>query len=365
MALTSSDVVLDRRSVTGKPVRSRRVVLFVAATVAAAVIALVIAMWLGGNLTQTTINGLVIGGTSNLTAWGLQASKLVMEASSVGVIGMLLGSLLLPQQDGGPSRATRRCLRTASWLALVWAVSTAFLLIFSWSDVVARPVTQLSITQLFTDTATTFPGAADFISSIAVALVIAVGVAVTANRWGVLLLLLLACYNLVPIALQGHASHGTLLKYSLIVHVIAVSLWVGGLGALLMHVRAEPAQLAVAVPRFSKLALGCYIAVAASGVITLLQLLGWSVPALWGSRYGDLGMLKLTALITLGVIGWWHRRHTVGQIRANEDEHAGRARRAFIRLAAAEIVVMAIAVAIAVTLSRTAAPDTIVLHGNQ
>jgi hypothetical protein len=55
----------------------------------------------------------------------------------------------------------------------------------------------------------------------------------------------------------------------------------------------------------------------------------------------------------------------VGRIRASEDEYGGRARRAFIRLAAAEIVVMVIAVAIAVTLSRTASPDTIVLHGNQ
>jgi putative copper resistance protein D len=286
-----------------------------------------------------------------------------MEASSVGVIGMLLGCLLLPQQDGEPSPTARRCLRTASWLAPVWAISTAILLIFSWSDVVAQPVTQLSITQLFTDTATTFPGAADFISSIAVALVIAVGVTVTVNRWGVLFLLLLACYNLVPLALQGHASHGTILKYSLIVHVIAVSLWVGGLGTLLMHVRAEPAQLAVAVPRFSTLALGCYIAIAASGTVAVWNLLG-SVPALWGSRYGVLVMLKATALITLGILGWWHRRHTVGQIRASEED-GGRARRAFIRLAGAEIVIMVIAVAIAVTLSRTASPDTIVLHGNQ
>lgn len=363
MALTSSsDVILDRRSVARGPARSRRAVLFVAATGLAGVAALVLAMWLGGNLTQSTINGLVVGGTNDLTGWGLPASKLVMEASSVGVIGMLLGFLLLPRTIE-PSRAALRCLRTASWLALVWAVSTALLLVFSWSDVVAQPVDQLSITRLFTDTATTFPGTADFVSGITVALVIAMGVAVTTNRWGVLLLLLLACYNLVPMALQGHASHGDILKYSLIVHVVAVSLWVGGLGALLMHVRAEPAQLAAALPRFSTLALWCYAAVAASGVIAVVKLLG-TVPALWGSRYGVLVLLKAAALITLGILAWWHRRHTVRRISVTDDD-GGRVRRAFIRLAGAEIIVMVVAIAIAVALSRTASPDTIALHGNQ
>ena len=364
MALTSSrDVVIDRRAVANKKTRSSRAVLFVAGTIAVAVAALAMAMWLGGNLTQSTINGLVIGGTSNLTGWGLPASKLLMESASVGVIGMLLGALLLPQEADGPSQTARRCLRTASWLGLAWAISTAILLLFSWSDVVAEPVTQLSITQLFTNTSTTFPGAADFISSIAVALVIAVGTTVTWNRWGLLFLLLLACYDLVPMALQGHASHGTVLKYSLIVHVIAVSVWVGGLCALLMHMRAEPAQLAAVLPRFSRIALGCYAAVAASGILAVVLLLG-TVPALWGSRYGVLVLLKSAALIALGVLGWWHRRHTVGRI-SGDDRDYGRVRRAFVRLAAAEVVVMVVAIAIAVALSRTASPDTIVLHGNQ
>jgi putative copper export protein len=285
-----------------------------------------------------------------------------MELSSVGVIGLLLTWLLLPADGSEPNPTVRRCQRTASWLALVWAVSTVALLVFSWSDVVDLPATELPITKLFANPATVFPGAADFISSIAVALVIAVGSAVIDSRRGALLLFLLACYNLVPMALQGHASHGTVLKYSLIVHVIAVSVWVGGLAALLLYVRREPALLAVAVPRFSTVALGCYIVVAASGGVAVWKLLG-SVPAVWGSRYGVLVMLKAAALITLGILGWWHRRHTVRRIRTGEDD--SKARNAFIQLAAAEVLVMVIAVALAVALSRTASPDAIILHGNQ
>jgi putative copper resistance protein D len=206
-----------------------------------------------------------------------------------------------------------------------------------------------------------FPAAADFITSTALALVIAVAISITQTRRGALILLPLAVYNLTPMALQGHASHGTVLKYSLIVHVIAMSLWVGGLAALLIHVRGEPALLAVAVPRFSTIALGCYAAIATSGIIAAWQLLG-SVSAIWGSRYGVVVTLKAAALITLGIFGWWHRRHTVQRIRTSEDS---RSRRAFIRLAAAEIAVMVAAVAIAVALSRSASPDTILLHSNR
>lgn len=73
-------------------------------------------------------------------------------------------------------------------------------------------------------------------------------------------------------------------------------------------------------------------------------------------------MLKGATLVALGILGWWHRKHTVGRIRTGDD---GRMRRAFVELAAAEIVIMVIAVALAVALSRTASPDTIGLHGKQ
>ncbi|HEX3647863.1 MAG TPA: CopD family protein [Pseudonocardiaceae bacterium] len=362
MALTSARTVAARRIIDLRSVPRRRLTLFVVATAVVGIAALAIALWLGGDLSQSTINGLVVGGTGNLTTWGLSASKLVMDLSSVGVIGLLLTWLLLPVSDGEPSPTVRSCQRTAIWLAVAWAVAMAALLVFTWSDVLDQPVTRLPFTKLFTSTTTVFPDAVAYISGTLVAVVIAVGAAVIESRRGASILLMLACYNLVPMALQGHASHGTVLKYSLVVHVIAVSLWVGGLGALLLHVRREPALLAVAVPRFSSVALGCYVMVAASGIVAVWVLLG-SVPALWGSRYGVLVMLKAAALIALGILGWWHRRHTVRRIRTSQND--SRARRAFIQLAAAEVVIMVIAVALAVALSRTASPDTIILHGNQ
>lgn len=359
MTSTTRDAVLPRTVSPPSPKR-RSVLVFVAATAITGVAALVLGMWLAGNLTKSYIGPMSVGGTGDVTGWGLPASKLVMDLSSIGVIGMLLTCLLLPSNGRELSAPARRCLRTARWLALVWAVSNAALLMFSWSDVVARPVTALPVGKLFTDTAKTFPDAAAFMTSTALALVIAVAVYITETRRGVLLLLPLALYDLVPMTVVGHASHGALIKYSIVVHVIAMALWVGGLAALVIHVRREPALLAVAVPRFSTLALYCYIGVAVSGIVASWQLLG-SVSAVWGSRFGVLVMLKAAALIALGIFGWWHRRHTLSRIRTGTS---GRSRRAFLRLAAAEIVVMVAAVAIAVALSRAASPDTIRLHGN-
>ncbi|MBO0810271.1 MAG: hypothetical protein J2P32_18420, partial [Actinobacteria bacterium] len=117
--------------VPGRP----RVWAYVAATAIAGVAVLVFGMWLGGNLVQRQVDGLLVGGTGNFTAWGLMASKFVLDVASVGVIGMLVGCLLLPVTGGGLSAPARRCLRTAGWLSLAWGIANAALLMFSWSDV--------------------------------------------------------------------------------------------------------------------------------------------------------------------------------------------------------------------------------------
>jgi putative copper resistance protein D len=353
--------IAQRATRLSTPRRNRTVLFVVLGTAVAGVAALVFAMWLGGNLTQSNINDIAIGGTGSFTTWGLPASKLVMDVSSIGVIGLLLACLLLPGTGREPSATARRCLRSAGRLALVWCVATAALLLFSWSDVIARPVTKLQLANLFTDTASTFPAAVDYLTNTALALVIAAAAAVIETRRGALILLPLAIYGLVVMALQGHASHGTVIKYTLIVHVVAASLWVGGLAALLLHARGEPAELAVAVPRFSTVALCCYAAIAASGIVAAWILLG-SVSAVWGSRYGVVVTLKAAALIALGIFGWWHRRHTVPRIRAGTGS---RSRHAFIKLAAAEVAIMVAAVAIAVALSRTASPDAILRHSQR
>ena len=131
-------------------------------------------------------------------------------------------------------------------------------------------------------------------------------------------------------------------------HVIAASVWLGGLLALGVHVRSTD-LLAEALPRYSRVALACFTLVAVSGVV-----MGWVALTepreLLTTPYGQLLLGKTAALGTLGVLGHLHRQRTLPAAAAWRP-------RAFRRLAAVELVVMVATAALAVGLSRTAPPD--------
>ena len=130
------------------------------------------------------------------------------------------------------------------------------------------------------------------------------------------------------------------------VHVAAAAAWVGGLLALVVHLRPFPQELRRAVPRFSAAALICVIAVGVSGVVeSAVMLDGWA--ALWGTNRGHLIIAKVLALVLLGGIGYWHRRRTM------VAAASGRLL-PLLALASGELVLMGTTIGIAVVLSGTA-----------
>jgi putative copper export protein len=309
---------------------------------------LALALWLGGGVSLREFTGLEDIGA--LTAWGLPMSRLVVDLSAVGTVGMLLTAALLPTEDGELGQVARRSLRTAGWLGLVWSVATAAMLVFTWSDVTGLKVSELPLSQVVSGGDQSIPENSPFLICAVLALLIAAGATTLQTAKGAVALVILSGYNLLPLTTTGHAQHERIIAYALTVHVVAVTLWVGGLAGLLIHVRRSRDLLAVAVPRFSTLALLCFIAVGASGVTMAWVNVG-ELDKLWGTGYGWLVVCKATALATLGVFGWWHRRRTVPAVKQ-------RRRGAFIRLAAVEVLVMAATIALAVALSRASTPNT-------
>jgi putative copper resistance protein D len=119
--------------------------------------------------------------------------------------------------------------------------------------------------------------------------------------------------------------------------------------ALLAHVLRSGQYAGLAARRFSALALWCFVAMAASGIVNALVRIQLS--DLFRSDYGWLVIGKVTALGVLGLIGWRQRRSGLVALQADPE-----ARGPLLRLTLVEAAVFAATFGIAVGLGRTPPP---------
>jgi putative copper resistance protein D len=183
-------------------------------------------------------------------------------------------------------------------------------------------------------------------------LVVTIGAAVVRRRSGMVVLAALSILAILPLSLAGHAADAAnhdLAVNSLAVHLVSAVVWVGGLLALAMLRPLLGRALGISVQRYSVLAGWCFVAVAVSGAVNAWIRVG-SIGNL-ASGYGALVILKVVALLALGLAGWQQRQRVVNRISA--DPLAGRL---FGRLALIELVVMGAAFALGAALSRSAPP---------
>ena len=100
-------------------------------------------------------------------------------------------------------------------------------------------------------------------------------------------------------AMGGAVGDGLILSESL--HLLAAGIWLGALMPLWISVRTlAPAQTVAICERFSPIGLACVLVLAGSGFAQALRLIG-SVPALLGTRYGHIAVLKI-ALFLLALV---------------------------------------------------------------
>ncbi|MDQ1490357.1 MAG: copper transport protein [Actinomycetota bacterium] len=119
--------------------------------------------------------------------------------------------------------------------------------------------------------------------------------------------------------LAGHASTQDLVPLAVasdVVHLVSVSLWLGGLAMLAAAVlpRRLPDELAAVVPRFSRIAFGAVIAILATGTFQ-----GWrevrSKAALTDTTYGRLLIVKVVLFAVLVALGALSRRFVQARYR--------------------------------------------------
>ena len=155
--------------------------------------------------------------------------------------------------------------------------------------------------------------------------------------------LIIALIAITAPIFQSHgtsSSHHGLAIGALVIHVIALSFWVGGLFGL---TQLSKAQKLIALPRFSELALWSAITVVITGAATAWTRLD-SISS-WQSKYGAITILKIFLALTLIGFGALHRRWII-----KSDFPS------VFRLISCEIVIMFVTVFVGSWLSTVAPP---------
>lgn len=327
------------------------------AAAGAAVLALLAALAVGGGAASYLLPGLTDPGA--VTRWGLPVARLMLDGAATVTVGLLLLAVLIPARRDELRADALRAVRLGSVWAAVWMLAALVAHLLTLSDLIGLPLGQALVGQsLVTFTLSVEQGQAYAVVILLTAMLVPAA-RLTLRPGGALALLILGISALVPPALVGHSSSGDYhhsAATSLVVHVVAVALWVGGLAALTWYAGVSrrgatdlrDSHLPRVAHAFSPLALGSVVALAASGVLNaVVRIDGPS--DLVTTSYGRLVLVKVALLIVLVAAGARHRSRTL------RDLDAGRPR-AFTRLAVGEVVVMAATIGLAVGLSRTAPP---------
>ncbi|WP_157970746.1 copper resistance D family protein [Nakamurella deserti] len=318
----------------------------VIAMVLAGVTATLVSRWLTAPPVPPVLVGLPDAGA--FTRAGLPVAQFVQELAGIAVVGVLFVRCLTATRHPDPAGPHLR--RVALRWAWVWLAGATALSLLTLSELAGVPAAEVlsrpELMRALIGTDRFMAGAV----TLWVALLLVLFVERVSGALGTWLLAVAAAGALLPGALTGHAAHHdnaiVVSALSLGVHIVAAGVWIGGLLALVVHLRKFPEQLRRAIPRFSAAALVCVAAVGASGLLAgILMLDGWE--ALWTSPRGHLILAKTVALVLLVVIGHLHRRRTLA---AACSGRLG----PLIRLGAVELSLMGATLGVAVVLSTTA-----------
>ena len=284
--------------------------------------------------------------------WGLPISKLMVNLGLSATIGALMIAVfaLSPRRD-----EFALTLDFAAAGAAVWSVASAFTGFFTFLAVRNQPI---DLSSAFGDVLASFLTVTElgqaWLATVLIAAAVTVMCFAVRNRSALVFVLALSVAGLIPMALQGH-SGGTedhdAATSAIYLHLVFAALWLGGLLAIAI---ARPAlgkeRLAIVLRRYSTIALISFIVVAASGYVSaeirvenLTNLL---------SPYGILVLVKVFALIVMGLFGAVYRNYAIGRLEASPRKERGW----FWWIVTAELAFMGLASGAAAALATTPTP---------
>ena len=326
--------------------------LFAAQVAPVLAVAAVVALALSTLSGAATFARLGLPDPGALTVYALPVVRATSQSAAAVTVGFLMfaGFFTPPASSGSLTADGYRAVRIATWGAGAWSVAALLMIPLSTADAYGRPVGEMLDLRVL---ATAVPGIETTTAWALTALValVVLGVTRAVLGWGGTVVGCgLALAGLLPLALTGHSAGGSdhdVATNSLLLHVLAAALWVGGLVAVVTHLVAGGRRPALAARRFSAVALVCWIVLAVSGVLnTLVRVAPGDLVT---STYGVLVLVKIAALLALGAFGLWHRRRALPALDAGDTG-------ALVRFGGLEVLLMAATIGVAVALGRTPPP---------
>ena len=278
----------------------------------------------------------------------LTVFKFTSITSSFLLVGALLAITFLTLDINGKVAQTNFELRKlAAISSLIWMFSNIAFIVLTLANILNSSISEVLQPNILRS----------FLTQVAlgqylfVQLLLSILISIIIPRFnsigtGTFLLLATLLAIVVPVFQSHSASSGSHLMAigSLAIHVIALALWVGGVFALAF---LAPDTRAVAVPRFSVLALWAAIAVVVSGSVNAFIRLNFKEA--WSSNYTNLVLAKVFLTAGLIAIGYLHRKNL-----KNLTEIKGSR---FIKLVLAEVVIMVFTLVIGSRLASSQPPE--------
>lgn len=268
-------------------------------------------------------------------------AKGLLELVSVLTIGLIIAVAFLDKDIKGSIKSSELTKKIKKYY-FFWLLALFIFTIIQIAYLLDQSIlASLDITVIRSYLTQTSLGKSYLLQGMAILLLLAVPLR---NIMAAYISLGLALIGLIAPVFQSHGSasgsHGLAIG-ALVIHVIAISFWVGGLFGL---IQLDSKQRVIALPRFSQIALWGAIAVAASGAATTWTRLD-SFSA-WQSKYGAITILKIFLAVLLIGFGAIHRRWIV------KSDYPS-----IFRLVTAEIFIMAGTIFVGSWLSTVAPPD--------
>ncbi len=230
-------------------------------------------------------------------------SKGLMQLTGVLSIGFLL-TLSFLDLDIKAAITNKPLVKKTRLFLMSWLLSIALYILVQISYLLEQPLSaSFDLTVIRSYLTQTSLGKSYLIQIVAVLIVLIIPLK---KLLGSYLSLLIALIAITSPVFQSHGSssgrHGLAIG-ALVIHVIALSFWVGGLFGL---TQLSKQQKLIALPRFSEIALWSAITVTISGAATAWTRLD-SLQA-WQSKYGVITLVKISLTFTLIGFGALHRR---------------------------------------------------------